>query len=112
MPKYYKFCDLDELSIQDIANIKGNARALQRASYFNEAGFMQIFGTEIAIVFLEKLGGLKGGRYSVKVTGKVNESHIAISNRDLYDYLVGIMIKVHISRANYDFSSSGFGDFF
>lgn len=101
MPKYYKLSDLDNLSVQEIASIRGNATQLQRLSYLKEGGIMEVYGSVISIVFLEKLGWLKGGKYSVTVSGKVNDKHIAASNRDLYDYLVGIMIKAHISWKKY-----------
>lgn len=103
MPKYYRISDLDQLSAQDIANIKGNAQGLQRSSFFKEFGLMEVHGTVISIVFLEKLGGLKGGKYSVDVTGKVTDKHIAKSNRDLYEYLVGVLIKIHIKKKSDDY---------
>lgn len=102
MAKYYDNSELRNLSMQDIRNIKKNAHALQRHSFFQEAGAMEVHGTLIKIVFLEKLPGFKGGKYKVEVRGNVNRSHIAKSNRDLYNYLVGIMIKAHNKRFGYE----------
>lgn len=110
MPKYYKFSDLDDLTMQDVVNIRENARQLQRGTYFKGMGIMNVFGTEIVVILLERLGIFKGGKYRVYVTGRVVDSHIATSKRDLYNYLVGVMIKAHIYRFNNYFDFSDYND--
>lgn len=63
MYKYFNSRDLDAISKQQAKDIKNSAHALQRTAFFQEEAYISVKGARIKIFFLERLRGLKGGKY-------------------------------------------------